>query len=156
MSVIRYFQQLFAYDDWANREILSAIEDVTNPTPRSMKLFAHVLSAGRLWSERLQRKPQTYPVWPDFTVEQCRREVDELHGIWTSYLSAHTEEDLSGKIEYKNTKGESWTSRRADILQHVIIHAAHHRGQIVADLRASGTTPPYIDFIHGVRQGLIE
>jgi len=38
----------------------------------------------------------------------------------------------------------------------VITHSTYHRGQIAADLRAAGVQPAYTDFIHGVRQGLIE
>jgi uncharacterized damage-inducible protein DinB len=29
----------------------------------------------------------------------------------------------------------------------------YHRGQIAADMRASGVEPVYTDFIHAVRQG---
>jgi uncharacterized damage-inducible protein DinB len=59
-------------------------------------------------------------------------------------------------VIYKNTKGESWTNRRQDILMHVIMHSAYHRGQIATDIRGAGFAPPYTDFIHGVRQGFVE
>lgn len=59
-------------------------------------------------------------------------------------------------LTYKNTKGESWTNQTEDILMHVIVHSAYHRGQIAADVRAAGFTPAYTDFIHAVRQGLVE
>ena len=41
-----------------------------------------------------------------------------------------------------------------NILTHVPVHGQHHRGQINADLRAAGITPPTIDYIHGARRGL--
>jgi uncharacterized damage-inducible protein DinB len=59
-------------------------------------------------------------------------------------------------VTYKNTKGEPWTNSVEDILTHVIMHSAYHRGQIAADMRASGHTPAYTDFIHAVRQKLLE
>jgi uncharacterized damage-inducible protein DinB len=59
-------------------------------------------------------------------------------------------------ISYKNTKGEPWTDTVQDILTHVLMHSAYHRGQIASQMRASGQTPAYTDFIHAVRQGLIE
>ena len=43
-----------------------------------------------------------------------------------------------------------------DILTHVFMHSAYHRGQIAVDMRQNGVTPAYTDFIHGVRQGLVE
>jgi len=42
-----------------------------------------------------------------------------------------------------------------DILTHVLLHSAYHRGQIAVDLRAAGLTPAYTDYIHAVRQGKI-
>ena len=51
---------------------------------------------------------------------------------------------------------ERFRSSLHDILMHVIMHSAYHRGQIAADMRASGAEPVYTDFIHAVRQGLIK
>jgi uncharacterized damage-inducible protein DinB len=43
-----------------------------------------------------------------------------------------------------------------EILTHLVIHSAYHRGQIASDLRAAGQEPAYTDYIHAVRQGLLE
>ena len=43
-----------------------------------------------------------------------------------------------------------------DILAHVVLHSAYHRGQIAAAVRAGGGEPAYTDMIHAVRQGLVE
>jgi uncharacterized damage-inducible protein DinB len=43
-----------------------------------------------------------------------------------------------------------------DILTHVLLHSAYHRGQIASQTRAAGGTPAYTDFIHAVRQGFVE
>jgi len=43
-----------------------------------------------------------------------------------------------------------------DILTHVLLHSAYHRGQIASQVRSSGEQPPYTDFIHAARQSLIE
>jgi len=155
MSMIAHIQRLFAYDDWANQEIASSIQHPGTP-PRSVKLFAHILSAERLWLERLLLQRQTYPVWPDFTLQQCKLEAEELPGRWRAYLAGLGEEGLSQSVAYKNSKGESWSSQKQDVLMHVVMHSAYHRGQIAADMRAAGFAPPYTDFIHAVRQGLVE
>lgn len=44
----------------------------------------------------------------------------------------------------------------ADILTHVLMHSAYHRGQIASHMRANGKTPAYTDFIHAVRQGFVK
>jgi uncharacterized damage-inducible protein DinB len=152
----RDLQRLFEYDDWANREISAALQKLENPPPRSVRLLAHIVSAERLWLERLRLQKQTYPVWPDLSLEQCKLEIEELPKLWKQYLASLKEDGLSHSLTYKNSKGESWTSQKQDILMHVILHSAYHRGQIATDMRAAGFTPAYTDFIHALRQGLVE
>jgi len=154
--MIPYFQRLFSYDDWANREVLASLQALKAVPPRSLKFLAHILSAERLWLQRLLVQRQTYPVWPDFSLEQCGLEVAELPGLWKTYLGSLKEDGLTRDLTYKNSKGESWSSSRQDILMHVVMHSAYHRGQIAADIRAAGFAPPYTDFIQAARQGLLD
>jgi uncharacterized damage-inducible protein DinB len=156
MAMIAYLQRLFAYDDWANREVLASLRGLKDPPARSIKILAHILSAERLWLERLRLQKQPYPVWPEFNLEHCELEIANLQSFWQDYLKLIGEDGLSRTLTYKNTKGENWTNAKQDILMHVIMHSAYHRGQIAADMRAAGHTPAYTDFIHGVRQGLVE
>ena len=154
--MLEHFRRLFAYDEWANREVLGSLMVVANPPARSVKLLAHVVSAERLWLERLQKQKQTYPVWPDFRLDQCKSEVTELPQLWHQYLKQLKPEKLSLEVAYVNSKGESWNNSIQDILTHTVMHSAYHRGQIAADLRVSGNKPAYTDFIHGVRERLVE
>lgn len=154
--MLAYFSRLFSYDNWANREVLDSFRAAKNSPARAMKLLAHVLSAERLWLERLQQQKQTYPVWPDFALRQCESEAQELSGLWKNYLAKSSPETLITLVSYRNSKGESWTNSVEDILMHVVMHSAYHRGQIASDMRAAGYTPAYTDFIHGVRQRLVE
>jgi uncharacterized damage-inducible protein DinB len=156
MAMIEHFQRLFSYDEWANREVLSGLQALQAPPPRSVKWLAHILSAEKLWYERLQLQKQTYPVWPDFSLEHCKLEADVMPKLWKAYLHSLKDEGLTGLISYKNTKGEAFNSRKQDILTHVIMHSAYHRGQIAADVRAAGFVPAYTDFIHAARQGFLE
>jgi uncharacterized damage-inducible protein DinB len=156
VTILEHITNLFSYDDWANREVLASLQALAVAPARSIQLLAHIVSAERLWLERLLNQEQTWPVWPLFTLEQGKLEVDQLSGLWKSYLSSLGDAGLSQTITYKNTKGESFSSQKQDILLHVVMHAAYHRGQIAADMRAAGFTPAYTDFIHAVRQGFVE
>jgi uncharacterized damage-inducible protein DinB len=156
MEMLEQIRRLFSYDSWANREVLVSLEAVDAPPERSLKLLAHIVSAERLWLERMLVEKQTLPVWPTFSVERCKLEVEKLPDLWKSYLTSIGEAGLSQSITYKNTKGESFSSAKQDILMHVITHSAYHRGQIAADMRAAGFTPAYTDFIHAVRHGFVE
>ena len=154
--MLAHIQHLFRYDDWANREVVDALQRLSTPPPRSVKILAHIVSAERLWLERLRSEKQTYPVWPDFTIQQCQQEVQPLGELWAAYLSSFAETDLERAVSYQNTKGETWRSHKRDILMHVVLHSAYHRGQIATDMRAAGFSPAYTDFIHAIREELVE
>jgi len=156
MDSLQQLRRLYSYDEWANQEVLKAFRSAGNPPQRSLSLMAHVLSAQRLWLERLQQQTQSYPIWPDFSLEQCQSEAEALAPLWRTYVDQTTPQELSEAVSYKNSKGESFTNSVHDILTHVAIHSAYHRGQIAAEMRAAGQVPAYTDFIHGVRQGLVE
>ena len=84
--------------------------------------------------------------------------ADEMSAAGATILR-HSKTSCAGlneKIEYRNSKGEPWSSRVEDILTHVLFHSAYHRGQVALEMRAAGLEPAYTDFIHAVRQGFVE
>jgi uncharacterized damage-inducible protein DinB len=151
------YRRLFAYNGWANCETLNSLRIATSVSPDAVKRLAHILSAEKLWLERLQQKPQTSPVWPVSTIDACDALASEMSASWQTYLTdlATKPNSLDATFEYRNSKGEPWSSKVADVLTHVLFHAAYHRGQVALQIRASGAEPAYTDFIHAVRQGLL-
>jgi len=156
MELLEHLRRQFVYDEWANREVLATLNACALPTVRPLQLLAHILSAERLWLERIRKQPQSLPVWPDFTRDQCDAQIADLARVWREFLGQLSPTGLSQKVVYKNTKGEPWTSTVEDVLTHVLLHSAYHRGQIASQVRAGGEQPAYTDFIHAARQGLIE
>jgi uncharacterized damage-inducible protein DinB len=156
MDAIAHFTRLFAYDAWANEEVLAGLRTAAKPQPRALELMAHIFSAERLWMERLEQKPQTLQVWPKFTIEECDKQAAELPSLWKLYLANGSEADLAEPTSYRNSKGEPWSSRRDDILMHLITHSAYHRGQVAMTVRAAGSSPAYTDFIHSIRKGFVK
>lgn len=159
---------MFAYDYWANRECLAAMRAARAISPDTVGRMAHILSAQKLWLERILKQRQSMLVWPGSTIEECMALADEMSSAWRSYLMQLTSQlttqlgthvppmSLDDRVEYRNSKGESWSSRVEDVLTHVLLHSAYHRGQIALQMRASGVEPAYTDFIHAVRQGFVD
>lgn len=141
----------FTYDDWANRQALAALRRAEPAPTRAVMRLAHVLAAQYLWLARLNREAPPMAVWPRFTLEECGGLIDELPAVWGTFLEGAGEAGLAERVAYTNSKGESFTSRAGDVVEHVLLHGAYHRGQIAADLRTAGHEPPYTDFIHWVR-----
>lgn len=153
MNLLDYFLRQFSYNAWANREVLDALnaDDAT-----SLSLFSHVLSAERLWLERIIQQPQSLSVWPRFNVDECTKQADEIASLWRNYLGKVACSHLSNEVAYRNSKGERWTNSVHDILTHVLLHSSYHRGQIAKEMRAREKQPVYTDFIHAARLGLIK
>ena len=156
MNLTEYLCRQFAYDAWANQEVIAAIRTQAGENEGALKLMTHIVAAERLWLERLEQRPQSVAVWPKPDLGWCEAYSAELKRLWAEYLQGIPGDDLARKISYKNSKGEAWMSTIEDILTHVILHSAYHRGQIASHMRSIGQTPAYTDFIHGVRQGLVE
>jgi len=143
-------RRLLRYDDWANREALAAAA-----TPRALGLMAHILGAEWLWLSRLRGQPAPAPVWPEWDARRCTLEAAGVQQEWERVLDASGEGGLQRSIDYVNSKGERWASTVEDVLLHVVLHSAYHRGQAAANVRESGQEPAYTDYIHAVRQGRI-
>ena len=144
------FEKLFEYDAWANREEVQHLRALATPPPNAIKILAHIIGTEWLFLGRVRRDPKPAIVWPDLTLDQCAAQIEKLAAAWPA------EFDRMDVVEYVNSKGEKWTSRADDILTHVILHGAYHRGQIATIVRGSGETPAYTDYIHCVRQGFID
>src|SRR5260370_33973274 len=118
MDLLEHLRRQFAYDAWANRKVLAGFRTSSHPAPRPRQLLAHILSAERLWLERILQQPQSFPVWPDFTVEQCETQIADLAQRWQEYLCQLSAAALADKVAYKNSKGEPWASTVEDVLTH--------------------------------------
>lgn len=145
-------RRLFRYDRWANGEALGSARG----RQAALRLMAHVLGAEWLWLSRLRGLRPPVPVWPEWNELECERQRAALRPEWEAYLAALTDEDLKGAVDYVNSKGERWRSTVEDVLMHVVLHSAYHRGQAATAVRASGAEPAYTDFIHAVRRGFVD
>jgi uncharacterized damage-inducible protein DinB len=144
------FVRLFRYDDWANREELRTLRESSNA--RAVRLLAHIIGSQWLWYARLRGEPPREAVWPDISLDGCEQSLDLIGSFWMEFAS---DADMNATIAYTNSKGEPWTSRIEDVLMHVILHGAYHRGQIATLLRAGGEEPAYTDYIHCTRNEFI-
>jgi uncharacterized damage-inducible protein DinB len=150
---MRHWGRLLRYDVWANRETLRSL--MQSAPPRSLEWLGHIVGAEYLWMARLRRRHETLPVWPVLDVKACGERLDELSRLWPEYLE-DAPDSLTEAVPYTNSKGEAWTNTVEEILTHVVIHSAYHRGQIASDVRANGGVPAPTDYIHAVRHRLIE
>ncbi|MEP7009246.1 MAG: DinB family protein [Acidobacteriota bacterium] len=153
MDRLKEIRRHFAFDAWANREVVSALRALAEPPSGAVKTLAHIAGVLRLWLARVKGEPSPLAVWPALDLPVTARELDGAAALWQEQIETLKPGNLERDVAYINSLGEAWTSSVGDILTQTIFHGIHHRAQILADLRRAGHEPPYVDFIHAVRSG---
>lgn len=149
-----WFERLFEYDYWGNREALASLGSVAGDGSRAKRFFNHIIGAQRVWLSRFEtpEPPSTAP-WPEMSLEEASAAVEELRGRWKALLEKMSPEALAGPLSYRNTKGEEFKTPVQDVLMHLVMHSAYHRGQVAAAVRDSAGKPAATDYVVYVRQG---
>ncbi|MGA2079844.1 MAG: DinB family protein [Holophaga sp.] len=148
--------RLFQHLHWADDQLLRAAEAAGDYPPPALRLLGHILGAERVWLLRIQGlDPGAAPVWPQLSIQECRALSDQNRRGHQERLAATPPEGFEEVIAYRDTKGVQHRTRLGDILLHVALHGAHHRGQIAAILRGAGMEPGGTDYIRFCRAGLL-
>ena len=145
-------EKLVKFEEWANLKVLAAIKDAPG-NPKAQQLMSHILVAQRIWLSRLNGDDTVgTDKSPNLTMEQLESLASENHEALKRILSETSNAELNSSIEYKNLAGKEFKTPIKDIVTHVLVHGAYHRGQVAAALRANNSTPPNTDFITYVRE----
>lgn len=151
MDSSNYFRKLFQYDYWGNREALASLASTDSEKP--LKILGHVIGAQRVWLSRLQPESTGLPEpWPALSLEELKSAVEELHERWLAFLAKLNPEQMGKDLVYRNTKGIEFKTPVADVLQHLVLHSAYHRGQVAAAIREAGGKPAATDYTVYLRQ----
>lgn len=151
METLEHLRELFAYNDWANRRIAVVLKSI--PPGRCHRIFAHLLTAEKEWYERLYGKDSTGAnFWPELSADECGNLARQTANAYEGLLRRFEEEGLGLPIRYRTSAGEAKKNTVREILSHVLLHSATHRGNIMVKIREDGFEPPKIDYIVYLRE----
>jgi uncharacterized damage-inducible protein DinB len=108
--------------------------------------LAHLLGAEYRWVHRLQFLP--LPRWAasDYqTAESIRPAKERVKAATIAYLDALPDSELNDVLARRPSDWHGDLRSPAFILHHVITHAYHHKGQVVAMCRLLGRPAPDTD-----------
>jgi uncharacterized damage-inducible protein DinB len=101
MNAVDHFKRLFAYDAWANQEVLAGLRAAAQAPARSAEFIAHLLAAERLWLHRIEQQQPAIRVWPEFTLQQCETMAADLSqppkAIWLNWWTIKTAKVKTGR-----------------------------------------------------------
>ena len=123
-------------------EQLSSLDSIPE---NSHKLFSHILNAHHIWNHRLLETPPELKVWQIHEAKNW----EDIHydNQRTTFEIISGREEFDIRVDYVNSAGRTFGNSMSDILFHITNHSTHHRGQIMAELRAQGHAPQPLDYI---------
>jgi len=142
-----HFTRSYKHLEWADARVLESLRSAQTPRERDIELYSHILGSEHVWLSRISGTTPRVVVWPALSLDESESLGKENVSAFNELVSRLTPELLQKPITYRNSTGDQFTSTIEDILTHVVMHAAYHRGQIAASLRAGGDTPSPTDYI---------
>ncbi|MGE0534065.1 MAG: DinB family protein [Pirellulales bacterium] len=137
---------------WADRELIAAVRVAPAAQAEALPLLAHVLAAEEVWLARLEQRESRFAVWPTIAIDDCQQVADDNAACFARFVERTNESALTALVHYQNQTGRVFDTPVIDILTHVVIHGAYHRGQIAKILARHGAASPNTDFITFVRE----
>jgi uncharacterized damage-inducible protein DinB len=143
-----HLDRLFDHMEWADRLVLDGIQRSGEPSEPILRILGHLFGAERIWLMRVRGEdPGQLQVWPTHTLAQCRALAEGSLAGFREVLGRATPESLAAPVAYRTSKGQPLESSLENILLHVALHGAHHRGQIALLTRREGQEPVGTDYI---------
>lgn len=143
-------KRLFQYKAWANDTLLTAMAGLGEESPvtnLAVKALSHTHVVDRIFAAHLRHDRHSYasanldqlPALADLSADI--RATDREYVAYVSTLEA---DQLSERINFTFTDGAAGCMSRGEMLMHLIIHGAGHRGQVSA-LMLMNSMPPAKD-----------
>lgn len=154
---LELLRRLFAHDKWAREQLLALAgtlsdEEFARPLGVLDSLssrLAHIADIDALWLRRIYHResPAKLPSRHRFTnFEELAALLWQVTQEREAAISRLAPKDLDEVLEFRDTLGNPYRETVGDMLMQVVLHSAHHRGQVTLCLKALGKTVPDTDF----------
>lgn len=107
--------------------------------------FVHLLECEAAWVRDLQGEPWQPSEFP--TVHRLKEAKKQVRVATLAYLDGLSPEGLEEEVTMRLENGTSLSRTPAEVIHHVLTHAYHHKGQIVAMCRLLGHPVPDTDLL---------
>ncbi len=150
------------YQVWANQLLFDNLArlhtDVLNadqglPAVSIHRTVETMLATLRLWASRLHETPDAARFTPihDADWSAVKRHLQHELRELRHWLETQPEAFFHHRIVYTRANGEHSSLYAIDMLQHLAVYFAHHRGQLYATATRLGAPAPSLGYIHYLR-----
>lgn len=147
MTTLRdHLSRVSTYNRDANAIVLDALAALDDPPSKAVAALQHVLATEQTWLGRLSGRVREFPLWGSPDLETCRGWADASERL-RAFVAGLDDGQLAATFSYKNLAGTPRENQVAAVVQHVLLHSAQYRGEVLGALASAGHTPPDVDFI---------
>ena len=154
-------QELYAFNRWANEQILAAaarlsndqlMRDLGSSFPSVLATLAHVAQSDWIWLQRWRGvSPTAPPTWDVATLPALRAHWASVQDERDTFVASLHDAALDRPIDYRNLAGVASTNPLWQLLRHVVNHSTYHRGQVTTMLRQLGAATVSTDLVRWYR-----
>jgi uncharacterized damage-inducible protein DinB len=156
-------RELFAYGSWATTAFLRVAERLTEEQlttrvagsfPSVLATLAHLVGAEWIWLRRWRGdSPAAPPAWAtEPSLADLEARLREVEAERAEFVDRMADADLAKPVAYRTLAGKESTDPLGLLIRHVVNHSTYHRGQLAAQLRGLGQTPPGTDLVRYHRE----
>ena len=159
MSTTTLLHSLFKYKAWSNEQLfieLAKVDAVVQQEARhnAMRILNHIYVVDQIFAAHLSGAVQSFTATNTTetpTLEALSDGVAMLDAWYVDYSADLSPEQLAENIAFTFTDGDKGLMTREEMLTHVSLHGAYHRGGAGRIMTQVGTPPPrdlYTRFLH--------
>jgi uncharacterized damage-inducible protein DinB len=159
VSASTLLTSLFKYKAWANDEILAKIKLIGHETQaaerhNAIRIINHTYVVDRIFAANLQRLQHHYAATNTADtppLERLHADINETDAWYVDYVSKLSPQLLGESIDFTFTDGAPGRMSREEMLSHVVVHGAYHRGavgRIMTQLSMAPGRDVFTGFLH--------
>lgn len=150
MNLIPLLHHMAWADDAARRQ-LADMPVGSAERARAERIYAHLVAAEHVWFSRLTGVAARHGVWPEIDPDEAAALSTDTVAALVTWVESRSPDELERRIVYRNSAGTVFENRAIDVVLHLVMHGAYHRGQLALLARSSGADPASTDFIAWLR-----
>lgn len=159
----KHFVYQADYQHWANDVLFASLDVLDDEARRGNqgmvfeslhKTLNHILVVTRNWMSRLRQEQKPLVREELFVADwkELKHALRQEFRDMQRWLEAQPDSFFDGQVSDLGPQGDSRMIWVRDALTHVMTHAAHQRGQVVAIAVRLGAPAPEMDFIFYKRE----
>jgi len=163
LMICQPYSQLVGMKRWADLSIYAVVTQnfdrlANEDAVIMLRILDHIHVVDRIFRHHLQGLPHTFQAPRSEKVPELQslangaREVDDWYA---SYVGNLPHSDFDQSVDFVFTNGKPMRMRRGEIILHVCLHGAYHRGNAGLVLQKNGIAPHddrLTDFLETVAQ----